>query len=121
MVMMLRRVESEMSTQKLVSWVLAESSSYSRVRKVLSTARMPKSQLEMISPWSWVASIRLTISSAWLVSWASIRWLYSGSSSWVERNQYSPSKNRQMKVRNSISWARMPGDGCCCPAGGAGM
>ena len=50
MVMTLRRVESEMSTQKLVSWVLAERLSYSLVRKVLSTIRMPKSQLEMMPP-----------------------------------------------------------------------
>ncbi len=115
MVMMLRRVESEMSTQKLVSWVLAARLSYNLVRKELSTTRTPKSQLEMMVPSSWVWAMRSTISSAWPASCASMRWLYRGSSSWVDKNQYIPSSKRQMKDKNSISWARMPGEGrrCC--------
>ena len=115
MVMMLRSVESEMSTQKLVSWVLADRFSYSLVRKPLFTTRVPKSQADMISPSSSVAAISSTIESACAASWSSMRRLYIGSSIWVDSSQYSASSSRQIKVRNSISWARMPGDACRLP------
>lgn len=62
---------------------------------------------------SWVPSARAlsssdTMLSACVVSWVSMCRVYSGSSSWVDRNQNSPSRNRQMKHRNHISWPRMP-------------
>ena len=72
------------------------------------TLMPPNAQYERISPFAMASSILATIISASAVSCFWMCLVYSGSSSWVLRNQNNPSSSRQIRHKNHIICPRMP-------------